>query len=108
MSPLQRFMNAASAILGPKDDAIEVRAEKNPSAKPQPPVIIRTVWLIAEVDEAIQRAITLSHQVKIAHLNNNAIEVRRLLGLLRRTGRQIDQMAGWIDEQFQREAPNAD
>lgn len=108
MSPLQRFMNVASAILGTKDDAVEVRAEQNPSAKPQPPVVIRTVWLIAEVDEAIQRAITISHQVKIARLNGHAVEVRRLLGLLRRTGRQIDQMAGWIDEQYQREQANAD
>lgn len=108
MSPLQRFMDVASAILGTKDDAIEVRSAKHPTPKPQPPVIIRTVWLIAEVDEAIQRAITISHQVKIARLNDNAVEVRRLIDLLRRTGRQIDQMAGWIGEQYQREHGNAD
>lgn len=96
MKPLREFIAAATAILNRVEPTL-------PEPKPQPPVFVRTTWIFAEVDEAIERCGVLSHQIKIARLNNNRVEAQRLTQNLIRSARQIAEMARWADEQFQRE-----
>jgi hypothetical protein len=97
MSALSRFMSTARHILDQND------REASPPRKEQPPVFIRTTWLYVEIDEGIERAKTLSQQIKIARLNSDTAEVRRLTNQIIRTVTQVAEICNWADEQFQRE-----
>lgn len=96
MSVLNRFMHTARAIL-------DERKLVDAAPKEQPPVFIRTTWIYSEIDVSIERATTLSHQIKIARLGANMDEAVRLTNDLTRTARQIAEMSRWANEQFQRE-----
>lgn len=95
MSIWARAVNTAHAILGEQKPAV--------ASKEQPPVFVRTTWLYVEIDEGIERAKTLSQQIKIARLNSDAAEVRRLTNQIIRTVTQVAEICNWADEQFQRE-----
>jgi len=99
MTPLTRMMHAATAIL---DDP--QRLSPNPH---QPPVFVRTHWLLVEIDEANQTVATISAALKVARLETSVAEAARLATALVVATQQLAQLSVWAREQFDREKPDA-
>lgn len=100
MSPLSRFMRAATEILNSQD------AKRLPPAPLRPPVFVRTNYLFIEIDEATEEITKLNLQVKEARLNHNVAETKRLTLEVGKKAFQVVQLCSWANEQFEKEASN--
>lgn len=99
MTPLTRMMQTATAILDEQQ-----RLAPNPH---QPPVFVRTHWLLVEIDEANQVVATIAAALKVARLDTNVAEAARLTVALVIATQQLAQLSIWVREQFEREKPDA-
>lgn len=95
MSALSDFMHTATAILNDPQ-----RLPPNPH---QPPVFVRTHWLMVEIDEAYAAVAILATKHKAARLENNVAEAARLTRQMVVVTQQLAQLSIWAREQFDRE-----
>lgn len=102
MSTLSRMLNTAREVLGTHDAR---RLAPNPH---QPPVFVRTNYLLAEIDDAIASAGAIASRIRVARLGNDVADAARLTADLARLTRQLAQLSVWTNEQFQKEMPHGD